>query len=204
MRVLSEEKLNNMLAYIREYAHDNNGDIPALSKIMEKTGMVKSVAYRYMMTLRDRGLIEYSGKNTMRLSEDLSYYRKYGSVKVPIYGSVICGTPEEEEQQNPEYLALPEEWIMGDCFLLKARGNSMTGVGISDGDLVLVRREHGSPEKYSGKIIVALTEDGNTLKRLFWENGRPRLYPENERYKDIYPEQLEMQGVAVKVIREME
>ena len=35
MRVLSEEKLNNMLAYIREYAHDNNGDIPALSKIME-------------------------------------------------------------------------------------------------------------------------------------------------------------------------
>ena len=166
--------------------------------------MVKSVAYRYMMTLRDRGLIEYSGKNTMRLSENLSYYRKYGSVKVPIYGSVICGTPEEEEQQNPEYLALPEEWIMGDCFLLKARGNSMTGVGISDGDLVLVRREHGSPEKYSGKIIVALTEDGNTLKRLFWENGRPRLYPENERYKDIYPEQLEMQGVAVKVIREME
>ena len=88
MRVLSEEKLNNMLAYIREYAHDHNGDIPALSKIMEKTGMVKSVAFRYIMTLRDRGLIEYTGKGTLRLAEDLTYYRKYESVKVPIYGSV--------------------------------------------------------------------------------------------------------------------
>ena len=202
MRVLSEEKLNNMLAYIREYAHDHNGDIPALSKIMEKTGMVKSVAFRYIMTLRDRGLIEYTGKNTMRLAEDLTYYKKYESVKVPIYGSVICGSPEEEEQQNPEYLALPEEWISGSCFLLRAKGNSMTGAGIDDGDLVLVRREHGSPEDYNGKIIVALTEDGNTLKRLFMENGKPRLHPENGRYKDIYPEQLEMQGVAVKVIKD--
>ena len=49
----------------------------------EKTGMEKSVAYRYMMTLRDRGLIEYSGRGTLRLAEDLTYYRKYGSVNRP-------------------------------------------------------------------------------------------------------------------------
>ena len=79
----------------------------------------------------------------------------------------------------------------------------MTGAGIDDGDLVLVRREHGSPEEYNGKIIVALTEDGNTLKRLFMENGRPRLHPENRRYKDIYPEHLEMQGVSIRVIKEV-
>ncbi len=80
----------------------------------------------------------------------------------------------------------------------------MTSVGIDDGDLVLVRREHGSPEEYNGKVIVALTETGNTLKRLFMENGRPRLHPKNRRYKDIYPERLEMQGVAVRVIKEVE
>ncbi|MCR5693562.1 MAG: hypothetical protein K6G89_01145 [Clostridia bacterium] len=96
------------------------------------------------------------------------------------------------------------EWLSGNCFLLKARGNSMTSVGIDDGDLVLVRREHGSPEEYNGKVIVALTETGNTLKRLFMENGRPRLHPKNRRYKDIYPERLEMQGVAVRVIKEVE
>jgi repressor LexA len=166
--------------------------------------MVKSAAYRYIMLLKERGFIEYSGKGTMRLTNDSTYYKKYRSVKVPIYGSVICGTPEEEEQQNPEYLALPEEWITGECFLLRAKGDSMTGIGVNDGDLVLVKREYGSPAEYNGKVIVALTEDGNTLKRLFIDNGRPRLHPENKRYKDIYPQRLEMQGLALRVIKQIE
>lgn len=155
------------------------------------------------MTLRDRGSIEYSGKGTLHLAGNSSYYKKYGSVKVPIYGSVICGTPEEEEQQNPEYLALPEEWIKGECFLLRAKGDSMIGVGVNEGDLVLVKREYGSPSEYHGKVIVALTEKGNTLKRLFVDNGRPRLHPENPKYKDICPQRLEMQGLALRVIKQI-
>ena len=130
-------------------------------------------------------------------------FKKYGSVKVPIYGSVICGSPEEEEQQNPEYLALPEEWISGDCFLLRAKGDSMTDIGVDDGDLVLVKREYGSPSEYNGKVIVALTEDGNTLKRRFVEDGVPRLHPENRKYEDIYPKRLEMQGLALRVIKQI-
>ena len=80
----------------------------------------------------------------------------------------------------------------------------MTGIGVNDGDLVLVKREYGSPAEYNGKVIVALTEDGNTLKRLFIDNGRPRLHPENKRYKDIYPQRLEMQGLALRVIKQIE
>ena len=109
----------------------------------------------------------------------------------------------KHNDRHPEYLALPEEWISGDCFLLRAKGDSMTGVGVEDGDLVLVKREHGPMTDYIGKVIVALTEDGNTLKRLFVENGRPRLHPENKRYKDIYPQHLEMQGLALRVIKQI-
>ena len=204
MKPMDETKAAALLEYIRTYAHENNGEVPVLADITKETGMVKSAAYRYIMLLKERGLIEYSGKGTMRLTNDSTYYKKYRSVKVPIYGSVICGTPEEEEQQNPEYLALPEEWIAGECFLLRAKGDSMTGIGVNDGDLVLVKREYGSPAEYNGKVIVALTEDGNTLKRLFIDNGRPRLHPENKRYKDIYPQRLEMQGLALRVIKQIE
>ncbi len=203
MRPINEEWVQSTLEYIREYARDNNGEVPVLADIMKETGMVKSAAYRYIMILKDRGFIEYNGKGTLQLAGNYNCYKKYGSVKVPIYGSVICGTPEEEEQQNPEYLALPEEWITGDCFLLRAKGDSMTGVGVEDGDLVLVKREHGPMTDYIGKVIVALTEDGNTLKRMFVENGRPRLHPENKRYKDIYPQRLEMQGLALRVIKKI-
>ncbi len=204
MKPMDETKAAALLEYIRTYAHENNGEVPVLADITKETGMVKSAAYRYIMLLKERGFIEYSGKGTMRLTNDSTYYKKYRSVKVPIYGSVICGTPEEEEQQNPEYLALPEEWITGECFLLRAKGDSMTGIGVNDGDLVLVKREYGSPAEYNGKVIVALTEDGNTLKRLFIDNGRPRLHPENKRYKDIYPQRLEMQGLALRVIKQIE
>lgn len=204
MKPMDETKAAALLEYIRTYAHENNGEVPVLADITKETGMVKSAAYRYIMLLKERGFIEYSGKGTMRLTNDSTYYKKYRSVKVPIYGSVICGTPEEEEQQNPEYLALPEEWIAGECFLLRAKGDSMTGIGVNNGDLVLVKREYGSPAEYNGKVIVALTEDGNTLKRLFIDNGRPRLHPENKRYKDIYPQRLEMQGLALRVIKQIE
>lgn len=99
-----------------------------------------------------------------------------------------------------EYL---EILISGDCFPLRAKGDSMTGVGVDDGDLVLVKREYGSPSEYNGKVIVALTEDGNTLKRLFVEDGVPRLHPENRKYEDIYPKRLEMQGLALRVIKQI-
>ena len=201
MRPINEEWVQSTLDYIREYARDNNGEVPVLADIMKETGMVKSAAYRYLMILKDRGLIEYNGKGTLQLAGNSNFYRKYGSVKVPIYGSVICDTPEEEEQQNPEYLALPEEWISGECFLLRAKGDSMTGIGVDNGDLVLVKREQGPMTDYIGKVIVALTEDGNTLKRLFVENGVPRLHSENKKYKDIYPKHLEMQGLALRVIK---
>lgn len=203
MRPINEEWAQSTLDYIREYAREHNGKVPVLADIMRETGMVKSAAYRYLMILKDRGLIEYNGKGTLQLAGSSNCYKKYGSVKVPIYGSVICGTPEEEEQQNPEYLALPKEWISGECFLLRAKGDSMTDIGVDNGDLVLVKREQGPMTDYIGKVIVALTEDGNTLKRLFVENGRPRLHPENKRYKDIYPERLEMQGLALRVIKQI-
>ena len=79
----------------------------------------------------------------------------------------------------------------------------MIGVGVNEGDLVLVKREYGSPSEYHGKVIVALTEEGNTLKRLLVDNGRPRLHPENPKYKDIYPQRLEMQGLALRVIKQI-
>ena len=201
MRVINEEKLAKLEAFIKEYAHENNGDIPALAEIMAETGLVKSAAYRNIILMSERGYITYSGKGTMQLTDESNYYKKYGSVKVPIYGSIICGTPEEEEQENPEYLAIPEEWVTGECFLLRTKGDSMSGIGVTDGDLVLVKREFGDPSEYDGKVIVALTEDGNTLKRLIMKDGRPCLHPENKRYKDIYPERLEMQGLALRVIR---
>ena len=200
---MSEEKLSKLESFIKEYAHENNGDIPPLAEIMDYMGMVKSVAFRYMMTLKERGKISYSGKGTMELAGGGNYYKRYNSVKVPIYGSIICGSPEEEEQQNDGYLALPEEWVKGKCFLLRTKGDSMTGAGISAGDLVLVMRTSVQPQLLEGKIIVALNDGENTLKRLIFKKGVAYLHAENEKYEDIQAKNLVIQGVVLKIIKDV-
>ncbi|MBR4466764.1 MAG: hypothetical protein IKS34_00535, partial [Clostridia bacterium] len=62
----------------------------------------------------------------------------------------------------------------------------------------------GDGRDLNGKVVVALTEDGNTLKRLFWDGDRPRLHPENPAYSDFLPERLMLQGVALRAIKEIE
>lgn len=202
MKVIDAEKLKRLENYIHDYAFHNNGDVPRLSEIMEFMEMSKATAYRYLVRLNEDGKIEYNGKGTLGLKEKKSSTRKYLSVRVPIYGSIICGSPAEEEQYNEGYLAIPEEWVSGECFLLRTRGDSMVDIGVEEGDLVLVKRTEFAED---GDVIVALTEDGNTLKRLRYESGKPVLYAENKTYpedrKRIHPRTMTVQGIASKIIK---
>ena len=202
MRVLNEEKLRNLSAFIKQYARDNNGAAPGLKDIMNYMNMVKSTAFRYIMELVKRGEVFYSGKNTLESS--LQRKMKVVSRKVPVVGRVICGTPDEQEEYVTGYLAIPEEWVEGKCFILEAYGDSMVDVGIYDGSLVLVKEATTAND---GDVIVALTENGTTLKRVFWEKEGPRLHAENHLYDkskaDIYPKELLVQGIALKVVNDI-
>ena len=202
MRVMSEEKLNKLAEFIKQYARDNNGESPSLADIMEYMGMVKSTAYRHVLELEKRGVISYTGKKT--LSSPLQRKMNVMFRRIPIVGMIVCGTPDEQEEHITGYLAVPEEWIDGECFLLEAYGDSMVDIGIDKGDLVLVKKTETAND---GDVVVALTEDGNTLKRLFWENGKPRLHAENKTYTgtmlNFYPRKLTIQGIALKVIKDI-
>ena len=202
MRVMSEEKLNKLAEFIKQYARDNNGESPSLADIMDYMGMVKSTAYRHVLELEKRGVISYTGKKT--LSSPLQRKMNVMFRRIPIVGMIVCGTPDEQEEHITGYLAVPEEWIDGECFLLEAYGDSMVDIGIDEGDLILVKKTETAG---TGDVVVALTERGNTLKRLFWENGRPRLHAENSTYDeeamDYYPKELTIQGFALKVIKDI-
>ncbi len=202
MRTMNQGKIERLADFIDQYARDNNGSSPSLSEIMEYMCMSRTTAYRYILELEKRGLVSYSGKNT--LETELQRKMRCGFKRIPIIGQIVCGSPDEQEEYISGYLAIPEEWIEGECFLLRAYGDSMIDIGIEKDDLILVKKTSTAED---GNVVVALTENGNTLKRLFWEDGRPRLHAENKRYKlknrDIYPETLIIQGVALKVIKDI-
>ena len=73
---------------------------------------------------------------------------------------------------------------------------------INDNDLILVRRTEKAEE---GDIVVALVDGENTLKRFFLDKKSKKiiLHPENSKMKDIVVRNCDIQGVAVKVLKDL-
>jgi repressor LexA len=125
---------------------------------------------------------------------------------LPLIGSVAAGSPLLAVEN-----LLGRVQLAGDLFapradyLLKVRGNSMTGVGILDGDLLAV---HKTTEARSGQIVVARLGDEVTVKRLKRKGGRIELLAENPDYPAIVVNDqsgmsgpFAIEGVAVGLIR---
>ena len=79
----------------------------------------------------------------------------------------------------------------------------MINAGISDGDLVVVRQQETAEE---GQIVVALIDNEATLKRYYLDkrHKRIRLHPENDKMEDMFYKTISIQGVAVKVIKDLQ
>lgn len=86
-------------------------------------------------------------------------------------------------------------------FALRVEGDSMSGAGINDGDVLILEKR----EPRSGEIVVALLEHQVTLKRYIVEGDKVLLRAENPQYEDIIPDEggLKIQGVAVGLIRKL-
>lgn len=203
MKRMNEEKLNKMADFIHRYVRENNGESPKFKEILAYMEMNNSVGYRYLTTLRDRGIIQYNGKYTLSVKGQESM--KTAFRRIAIVGSIVCSSPEDNRQDIRGYVAVPEEWIDGDCYLLRTSGDSMIDIGIDDGDLVLIKR---ATEAYDRQVVAVLTDDGTTLKRFIRpEKGRPWLLAENKSYskerRELKPNKIEIQGIALKVIKDI-
>ncbi|MBQ5812407.1 hypothetical protein IIW29_02465 [Candidatus Saccharibacteria bacterium] len=101
---------------------------------------------------------------------------------------------------------MPESLIgQGEFFALIAKGESMVDAGIAPGDYVVIRKQNTAE---IGDIVVALDQGVNNLKVLGYNKKRERYFlrscnEDRERYRDIYPEELRIQGVAVCVSKKL-
>ena len=195
------ECLKRLEEFIGEYIDKNNSS-PTLTEIAAGVGLPLSTVGRYISYMREQGIIVYDGHRSIKTQQAKKMNNE--SVKVPVLGSVSCGVPKFAIENIEEYIRLPVALFgKGDFFILRANGDSMIEAGIDDGDLVLVREQNYADP---GQIVVALMEDEATLKRFYPEpeKRRIRLHPENSTLKDIYVKECIIQGVAVKVLKDLE
>ena len=198
MKHRNTETMDRIIAFVNDFYRDNRKS-PSLRQIAAGTGVSHMTVKRMLNTMAESGLIDYDGETvvtelTTKASED--------SVNVGIIGSIPCGNLALEEEAVEEIVQLPTALFgKGDLFLLHASGDSMTGAGIDDGDLVLIRKQE---EARNGDIVVAFVEgEGNTLKRYKQYGNTIFLHPENPKYRDIPLQDCKIQGIAVSVIKQL-
>jgi DNA polymerase V len=123
-------------------------------------------------------------------------------VFLPIAPSkVSCGFPSAAEDWLEDKLDLNEKLIKSpsSTFLFRAEGQSMTGAGINDGDILIVDR--GITPTH-GRVVVATVSGDLTVKRLNLKSNPPQLDPANSRFKSI-TEEFTIWGVVTSSITEL-
>lgn len=102
--------------------------------------------------------------------------------KLPMFGKIACGEPIYADESFEGYIEV-EDCVNAD-FCLRAKGDSMIGARIMDGDIVIVKKQD---MVNNGEIAVVLIGDEATLKRAYFypEKNKLVLNPENPKYEPL-------------------
>lgn len=205
MKIKSKRTYDLILNFVDDY-YKKFWRSPSTREIAEATGVSRATVQRYLSDLKDGGLIEYSGHRGI-ITDFVRQSQKLKINSIPYAGTIPCSNFEEYIQTCEEYYFLPVELTGdGEFFMLKAKGNSMIGAGIEDGDLVLIKIQDVAE---NGQIVAFLYEnDQTTLKRYYPKENHVVLHPENEELDDIIIMdedigKLQIQGIAKKVIKDL-
>jgi repressor LexA len=124
------------------------------------------------------------------------------TTKVPLIGTIACGTPIFAEENIEAYIPVSVRFIKPSYkyFILRASGDSMNEAGINNGDLVLIRQQKTAQ---NGELVVALIDDEATIKEFRQKENMILLKPKSksDRYQPIIlTSDFRIQGVVETVI----
>ncbi len=200
MRSKNKELMKQIKEFVESYYMVEYRS-PSTTEIAKNVGIARGTAYKYLIEMRERGMLSYDGKE---VQTETTHKVKPNVTRAAILGSVACGEPSFAEENIEEYVSLPESIFgKGEFYILRAKGESMINAGINNGDLVVIRQQSSADD---GQIVVALVDDEATLKRYYRDDKkqRIRLHPENDTMEDIFVDNCLIQGVAVKVIKNLQ
>lgn len=171
-----------------------NRRMPTYAEMMDLLDVrSKSVVHFWVKKLLAGGLVEKDSRGFLKPAK-----RSFG---LPMVGEVAAGFPSPAEEELRDIISFDEYLINRpeSSFLLKVSGDSMTGEGIMEGDLVIVERGR---EPKNGDIVIAEVDGEWTMKYFRKENKTVILESANPKYPAIRPEsELRLGGVVTAVIR---
>lgn len=193
-----EDKLSQILDYIKEYINEY-GYSPSIREISYSLNIKStSTVFGYVEKLKQKGLLT----KTKQKNRTLSIEKTNNTISIPLLGEVTAGNPILAEQNIDEVFSLPKTLFgENDLYMLKVKGNSMTGAGIFNGDKIIVKMQSHAN---IGDIVVAIVDDDRaTVKRYIKKNDKIILKAENPDYKDIISDNIRISGKVVGLLRQI-
>ncbi len=195
-----------ILQFLFEYIQEN-GYPPSIREVGERfrIGSLRGVTV-HLEALEKKGYIERSNTpRSIRITHP-SYQTSLNVAMLPLVGQVAAGAPITAEQNIEDLIPVPSEMVknISGAYVLRVRGDSMSGEGINPRDLVVVKPQQTANH---GDLVAVLIGDEATIKRIHYERGGIRLMPSNPAYdpielsKDDHPRVL---GRIVGLMRDYE
>ncbi|KKQ21426.1 MAG: Type II adenine specific DNA methyltransferase [Candidatus Wolfebacteria bacterium GW2011_GWC1_37_10] len=183
------------------YYNKRYGVSPSLEEI-KRHFRLKSVSgiHQHIETLKKKDYLN-KAENQPRSIEVL---RREEMIKIPLLGIIAAGQPIEAIENPSETITVSKNEIgkFGNYYALRVQGNSMIDDGIFDGDIVVIRKQETADD---GQTVVAIIDDNEaTLKKIYREKSRIKLQPANQEMLPIYRKEVEVRGVVVKIVRNLE
>ncbi len=195
------KKQQEILEYIKSQILER-GFPPAVREICEAVNLKStSSVHSHLETLEKNGYIrrDPTKPRAIEILDDNFNLTRREMVNVPIVGQVAAGEPILAQQNIENYFPIPVDFMPNSqTFLLKVKGESMINAGILDGDMVLVEE---TPSASNGDMVVALVDDGATVKTFYKEEGIFRLQPENDFMDPIIVKEVTILGKVIGVFR---
>lgn len=193
---------------IRRFVKDfsrREGYPPSQREIADAVGLAVSTISYHLSVMQEEGSVRRGRGQPRTIVEpaDPAPRPERDEVEVPLIGQIAAGVPLDAIELAEQTFWLPRRLVgHGTLFMLRARGDSMTGAGITDGDLVVVRQQ---PVAENGEIVAAQLDRAGTaeatVKTLQRLDGHAWLMPHNPHYQPIPADDATILGKVVAVVR---
>lgn len=169
----NNDRRDKILAFVRSYAEEH-GFAPSIREIGRAVGISSTKAVKYHLDIMvNQGLLERTDRQARTIRTT------HQSDTLPLIGRIAAGAPLLAVENVEGRVSLTR---FHDCFLLRVKGESMTGAGIMDGDMVIVRPQATAE---NGEIVAALIDNEATVKRFQSTIDAVVLKAENPAFEPI-------------------
>ncbi len=180
---LTLEELANLLGTSKQTIH------------RYENGIISNIPHDKVKRLAEA--LSVSPAELMGWDSDYSLYDNISPIAVkrlPVIGEIACGEPIFAEERYEGYVSTDKS--LDASFCLIAKGDSMTGARIYDGDIVFIRAQETVE---NGEIAAVIINDEATLKRVYYYPDEKKLVlsPENPRYAPFVYIKEELESIKI-------